>query len=198
MSFDWHAIGKWFYEIFSSDGAPAWVQAVGALLALWIAIKVSRTAVDHAADVKRQTIFAIAEAANVYAHTIREPLDKLVWLSNDGNYPLFQVYHPSVIEGIVRALQGAPMHELGSSKGVLAMLSLTGQMVFLGTAIEALLRGPSQHPEIAKTLASLGPDDQQMRLQVCATGFSVLRSNVRVHLDQIDKDYEALKTSLTS
>lgn len=194
----WHTFWERLYEILSNDGAPAWVQAIGSIAAVVIAIIVSKTPIYHAALIKRQTIFAIAEAAHVHAHKIREAVDKMAWLSADGNYQIYHVYHPTVIEGVVRALQGVPMHELGSSKAVLAMLSLTGQMVFLSTAVDALILGPNQHPEIAKTLASLGSDDQQMRLQICATGFSVLQQNVRVHLDQIDKDFDSLRESLTA
>ncbi|MNP50519.1 hypothetical protein D3C76_1447890 [compost metagenome] len=112
------------------------------------------------------------------------------------NYQIYKVYHKVVIEGIVKALQGVPMHELGSSKGVLATLSLSDQMVFLGAAIETLLLGPNQHPGIIKALESIDPNDHTQRQKLCATGFSVLQSNARGHLNQIDKDYESLRDSL--
>lgn len=196
MVFDWNTFWGWLCEVFSKDGAPAWVQAAGSLLALWIAIKVSKTPIDHAAAVKRKTIFAIAEAAHAHARNIRKALDQMIWLAPDGNYHIHRVYHPSVIDGVVKALQGIPMHELGSGKDVLAMLSLTGQLVFLRAAVDALLAGPAQHPEIAKVLASLSPDDHEMRLKLCATGFTALQGNVRTHLNQIDGDFEILKEGL--
>lgn len=197
MHFDWHAIGEWIYDILSKDAAPAWIQAVGSLLALWIAIKVSRTAINHAASAKRKTIFAIAEAAHVHACNLRKAIDAMNWPEVDNSH-IYKIYHKVVIEGIVKALQGIPMHELGSSKGVLAMLSLTDQMVFLGTAIEALLLGPNQHPGIITALESIVLDDHTQRQKISATGFKVLQSNARGHLNQIDKDFELLKASLMS
>jgi hypothetical protein len=158
---------------------------------------VSRTAINHAASVKRKTIFAIAEAAHVHACNLRNAIDSMSWPEADNSH-IYKIYHKVVIEGIVKALQGIPMHELGSSKGVLAMLSLTDQMVFLGTAIEALLLGPNQHPGIITSLNSINLDDHTQRQKVRSMGFSVLQSNARRHLDKIDKDYELLKASLQS
>ena len=88
------------------------------------------------------------------------------------------------------------MHELGSSKAVLAMLSLTDQMVFLGSSVEILLQGPERHPELGKTLENSYRDDYEKRQELAASGYSVLQYNVRVHLNIIDQDYEALKESL--
>lgn len=65
------------------------------------------------------------------------------------NIQIYTIYNKVVIEGVVRAPQGVPLHELGSSKGVLAMLSLTDQMVFLSTAVYALIEGPYKAPEIS-------------------------------------------------
>ena len=197
MHFDWHAIVEWICEMLSKDGAPAWIQAIGSLLALWIAIRVSKTAINHAASVKRKTIFAIVEAAHVHACNLRNGIDAMKWPEAD-NYQIYKVYHKVVIEGIVKALQGVPMHELGSSKAVLAMLSLTDQMVFLGTSIETLLLGPNQHPGIIKALSGVNQNDHTKRQELCAIGFSTLQSNARGHLDRIDKDYELLKASLKS
>jgi len=197
MSFDWHIFWEKACEILSKDGAPAWIQAIGSILALVIVILVSKTPVNHAASVKRKTIFAIAEAAHTHACNIRNAIDAMEWLTGN-NSQIYTVYNKVVIEGVVKALQGVPMHELGSSKGVLAMLSLTDQMVFLGTAVEILLQGPHKHPGIAKTLDSIDQDDRAQRQKVCATGFSILQANARVHLNQIDKDYESLKESLKS
>jgi len=98
---------------------------------VWIAIKVSKTVINHAASVKSKAIFAIAEAAHVHACNLRSAIDAMSWPEAD-NYQIYKVYHKVVIEGIVKALQGVPMHELGSSKGVLAMLSLAYRCETLG------------------------------------------------------------------
>lgn len=195
MSFDWHVFGERTFEILSKEGAPAWIQAIGSILALLLAIFVSKIPVNHAASVKRKTIFAIAEATHTHACNIRNGIDAMGWPTGN-NYLIYTVYNKVVIEGIVKALQGVPMHELGSSKGVLAMLSLINQMVFLGSAVETLLNGPFNHPEIAKTLNSIDQKDHAERLKLGAMGFSILQANARSHLNQIDKDYESLKESL--
>uniref|UniRef100_UPI003C7E9BC1 hypothetical protein n=1 Tax=Pseudomonas veronii TaxID=76761 RepID=UPI003C7E9BC1 len=188
MSFDWHL----FWNV-----APAWIQAIGSILALVAVILASKIPVNHAASEKRRTIFAIVEAAHSHACNIRKAIDAMGWPTGN-NHLIYQVYNKVIIESVVRALQGVPTHELGSSKAVLAMLSLTDQMVFLGSAVETLLNGPLNHPEIKKALESIDQNDHAQRLKLGATGFSVLQSNARGHLDQVDKEYESLKGSLKS
>lgn len=196
MSFDWHLIWEKTCELLSKDGAPAWIQAIGSILALLVVILASKIPVNHAASVKRKTIFTIVEAAHTHAQNIRNAVDAMQDPIDTTH--IYRVYNKVIIEGVVKALQGIPMHELGSSKGVLAMLSLTDQMVFLGAAVEILLEGPYNHPIMAKTLEDLEKNDHARRIKLAATGFSVLQGNVRVHLEQIDKEYESLKDSLKS
>ncbi len=198
MDFDWHTLWERVYTTLSADSAAAWVQAIGSILALVIAIWVSKAPINHAAMVKRKTIFAIVEAAYTHARNIRnaiEATDPQDWPTGN-NYLIYKVYNKVVIEGVVKALQGIPMHELGSSKGVLALLSLTDQMVFLGSAIEALLQGPSRHPGMAKAMEGIRSDDYERRQALSITGFKVLKGNACGHLDVIDKDYKALRESL--
>lgn len=193
MSFDWHTIWESICAFFASEGAPAWVQAGGSVAALFIAIWISRSSISHTASAKRKTIFAIVEAAHTHACNIRKAID-VMGFNSGNNIQIYAVYDKTIIEGVVKALQGVPMHELGSSKAVIAMLSLTDQMVFLGSAVETLIQGPYKHPVLGKTLESL--DDHEQRQEIAATGFSVLQQNTRGHLTKIDQDYEALKESL--
>ena len=195
MSFEWHLLWERTGEILSSEGAPAWIQAIGSVAALFIAIRISRSSINHAASEKRKTIFAIAEAAHTHACNIRKAIDVMGWNSGN-NFQIYEVYDKTIIEGVVKALQGVPMHELGSSKAVLAMLSLTDQMVFLGSAVETLLQGPYKHPVLGKALESRDQNDHAQIQRLAATGFSVLQNNARGHLTKIDQDYEALKESL--
>ena len=186
MSFDWNLL--W-------EGAPAWIQAIGSVAAIVYAVRISRSSINHAASAKRKTIFAIAEAAHTHACNIRKAIDAMGFNSGN-NIQIYAVYDKTIIEGVVKALQGVPMHELGSSKAVIAMLSLTDQMVFLGSSVEILLQGPERHPELGKTLENSYRDDYEKRQELAASGYSVLQYNVRVHLNKIDQDYEALKESL--
>lgn len=191
MSFDWHTI----WEFLSKQDYPAWIQAIGSVAAIVYAVRISRSSINHAASEKRKTIFAIAEAAHTHACNIRKAIDVMAWNSGN-NIQIYSVYDKTIIEGVVKALQGVPMHELGSSKAVIAMLSLTDQMVFLGSSVEILLQGPERHPELGKTLKNSYRDDYEKRQELAASGYSVLQYNVRVHLNKIDQDYEALKESL--
>lgn len=196
MSFDWYTIWESICAFFASEEAPAWVQAGGSVAALFIAIWISRSSIRHAAKAKRKNIYAIAEATHTYACIIRKAIDETEWVTGN-NSQIYAVYNKVVIEGIVKALQEVPVHEIGSSKGVLAMLSLINQMEFLGLAVETLLQGPYKHPVLGKSLESLDDTDYRVqRHEVIATGFSVLQQNARGHLNKIDEDYETLKESL--
>lgn len=191
MSFDWHTI----WEFLSKQDYPAWIQAIGSVAAIVYAVRISRSSINHAASEKRKTIFAIAEAAHTHACNIRKAIDVMAWNSGN-NIQIYSVYDKTIIEGVVKALQGVPMHELGSSKAVIAMLSLTDQMVFLGSSVETLLQGPYKHPVLGKALESRDQNDHAQIQRLAATGFSVLQNNARGHLTKIDQDYEALKESL--
>ena len=195
MSFDWYTVWEKTYELLSTQDLPAWIQAIGSVAAIAYAVRISRSSINHAASAKRKTIFAIAEAAHTHACNIRKAIDVMGWNSGN-NFQIYEVYDKTIIEGVVKALQGVPMHELGSSKAVLAMLSLTDQMVFLGSAVETLLQGPYKHPVLGKALESRDQNDHAQIQRLAATGFSVLQNNARGHLTKIDQVYEALKESL--
>lgn len=195
MQIEWYVIWKDAVEIFSSANTPAWVQAIGSLVGLAIAIYVSKSPIKHAAKARRATIFAIAEAAHAHTQSIRAAVDSLDWKTGS-NIEIYKVYHKSVIEGVAQALQRVPIHEIGTSKGVLALLSLTNQLIFLGSAVEELIGGPYRHPEMSKTLKSIAEKDYERHQKLLETSYSVLKHNVTIHLDQIDRDYEELKVSL--
>ncbi|MNJ47851.1 hypothetical protein D3C77_430230 [compost metagenome] len=194
MHVEWHSIVEWVWGVLSSEGAPAWVQAVGSILALIVAIRVSRLSVEHAGLVRQKSIFSIAEAAHQFASSIRNAIDSI------GNEPgsnvhLYGVYHKDVIASVVKALQGVPVHELGSGQQVLAILGLTNQLVFLGAAAEKLLVDPSLLPGYSEAYKSAGSDREQRRsLRVTAIG--VLKANAVRHLDKIDEHFNELKCTL--
>ncbi|CAI8726578.1 hypothetical protein [Pseudomonas chlororaphis] len=194
MHFEW-ALWDSIWKVVSSDGAPAWVQAIGSILALIIAIRVSRLSIEHAGLLKQKTIFSIAEAAHEYASKIRGAID-MISDEAGSNIHLYGVYHKDVTAGVVRALQGIPVHELASGQQVLAILGLTNQLVFLGEAAEKLLVDPSLLPHVSEALKSVG-DDRNERRKVRATVIIVLKRNAVTHLDKIDEHYNALKRSLS-
>ncbi len=197
MPVEWIAVWNDVVCIFSSPNTPAWVQAIGSLVGLGIAIFVSTLPLKHAAKQKRATFFAIVEAAHTRAQSIRKAVDEMDW-ETGGTAGIYNVYHKSVIDGLVRALQGIPTHELGTSDAVLALLALTDQIVFLGDAVDKLLLGPHNDPELAKAYDSIDPVDYKQRREITRIAYSVRQQNIRGHLKQIDLHYEVLKTSLSS
>lgn len=184
------------WRFISSDSLPAWLQAGGSLLALYVAFRVSRSSIEHASLLKQKTIFSIAEAAYEYGGKIRIAIDAI----NDepgSNIRLYEVYHKDVTSGVVRALQGIPVHELASGQQVLAVLGLADQLVFLGNAAEKLLFSPSLLPGVSETLESLRGDRKQQREHL-SNITSSLKANALGHLDVLDKHYQVLKSSLVS
>lgn len=182
------------WRFISSESAPAWVQAVGSIVALYIAIRVSRSSIEHAGLLKQKTIFSIAEAAHEYASEIRIAINRID-KEPGSNIRLYEVYHKDVTAGVVRALQGIPVHEVASGQQVLAILGLTNQLVFLGNAADKLLFSPSLLPEVSKHLESMG-DDREMRREYLSNVTDILKRNALVHLDAIDRHYLVLETSL--
>lgn len=195
MSFECASFLESTCEILSIEWLPAWIQAVGSIFALGVAIYISRSAAKHAELSRRKAILAIAEAAHTHACQIRNAMD-MMGLATGNNTQIYKVYHKVVIEGVVKALQGIPMHEVGSSNGVLAILSLSNQMVFLGDSIETLIDGPYKIPSVVNALESIDKGDHARRQEYCARIYENLQNNVRGHLDLIDENFESLKKSI--
>jgi hypothetical protein len=183
------------YPIKSSSDVAAWLQAIGSigaiLGAVWIGNRQVRAALSaeaRASAGRRKSILAIAEAAYAHSEQFRRLLEE-----PDQRASLSLNYHESIINGIVEALAGIPFHEVGSRDGVMAVLSLRDQLLFLKKSIEIFLAGPWKHPDI-------GPDLERYRLagekavvnDVLKTTNHVLARNIGNHLDVIRANYLAL------
>ncbi|MCG8292233.1 hypothetical protein [Pseudomonas entomophila] len=194
MGLEWSEVFEPVWKVISSDGAPAWVQAVGSMVALFVAFRVSRISIDHAGRLKQKTIFSIAKAAYEYACQIRAATN-LVGDEAGSNVNLYGVYHKDITAGLVRALQGVPLHELPSSEQVLAILGITNQLVFLSSATERLMVDPSLLPEFSESFRTAGTD-RNLRCDIRRTIIGVLKRNAVGHLDKIDEHYDVLRRSL--
>jgi len=195
MHIDWTALWGSVWSFVSSDSAPAWVQAVGSIVALFVAIRLSRSSIAHAGLQKQKTIFSVAEAAHEYASGVRAAVD-LIGDDPGSNITLYQVYHRDITAGLVRALQGAPMHELASSQQVMAILGIVNHLVFLGDSADKLLYAPSLLPGISEDLESM--DDLVTRREYLSGITSSLKMNVLIQTDKIEKHYLSLKKSLVN
>lgn len=186
LSATWGALLK----VLESPSASGWVQAVGAILALAIAVWIPTRQSKRDRKDRVSSLLAVAEAAHTHAQNIRAAITRSDFENAELSISLWEVYDRTIIDGIVRALQSVPLHELGSRDAVIAMLALTDQMVFLGKAVEILIKGPAKHPELSTAMEAAS--NPQMRRALFRQGFGVLALNVTTHLDRIDQYYKTL------
>ncbi|MGR4042831.1 hypothetical protein P7C00_18690 [Pseudomonas sp. JDS08PS003] len=195
MQLEWSAFKSLVWGWVSNPSAPAWIQAVGALLALAVAIYVSRRSIEQAGLLRQKTIFSIAEAAYEYAREVRAAIE-LIDEEAGSNATLWNVYHAEVTAGLVRALQGVPVHELASGRQVSAVLGLTLHLVLLGKAAEKLLVAPSLLPGVADQLEEL-EGDRKARRDLLSSITKVQKLNAMKQLEKIDEHYNVLKNTLS-
>jgi hypothetical protein len=184
----------------SGDWA-GWAQAIGSIVAIFGAFQISerqtRNAFASVANAqaladekKRKSILAIAEAANDRANSI----DRI--FSSEGiRVNLSTAFHQSIIDSIIGALSAVPIHEIGSRDGVLALLDIRDQFVFLGKSIEIFLDGPDKHPDFQNNIKDYGEDRVVIR-QARESFSGVLAGNVTVHLRAINDSFKILEKSI--
>lgn len=175
----------------AGENLAAWLQAVGSMGAILAAFLVGRQTITQERDERRQSIVAVAGAAAEHARRIRVVLDQ----EDPGHAKMYNIYDKSIVDGIVHALTSAPAHDVGSPDGVIAFLALRDQCVFLGITMERYLDGPSRVPEFKGELESCGDNVEQQNIVIEGQKL-VLAHNVRIHLDQIERHYTALKEAV--
>lgn len=174
----------------------AWIQAIGSIVAILGAFWIGKMQVSDAHRIEKQarqrSILAIAEAAHEHARRIGEAISQ----AEPGRpLTLYRVYDKTIIDGMVRALTGVPVQEIGSRDGVLALLDLTNQFAFLGIAVESFINRWSD-PKFRKPLEQFGPDEREQRQSTADAHEKVLLTNVQLRLDQIRADYVSLRTAI--
>lgn len=189
--------------------AAAWFQAFGSILAIIGALWTVMYAHVIEKKARQKSILAIAEAANEHARRIGEALstpepnlsvaDESARMARGTDVRLGQmsrlsaVYDKTIIDGVVRALTNAPVHEIGSRDGVMALLSLRDQFVFLGVSVDVFIAGPLNHPEMSKAIGEYSsPEHRSQRLETLESCNSILAGNISVHLVKIRSDYTSL------
>lgn len=195
MQVDWSALKYSTWSLLSHPSTPAWIQAVGALFALGVAIYVSRRSIEHAGLLRQRTIFSIAEAASEYAKNIRSAVE-VVTDEPGSNLALYNIYNRQVTAGYIRALQSAPLHELASGRQVSAILGLTSHLVFLEDQVDKLMVSPSMHPTVAEQLRTMG-DNHEGRQELVRVAIRVLKGNAILQLNKIDEHFQELKRSMS-
>lgn len=140
----------WRFPPQNSGEWASWVQAIGSILAIvgaWLGIKYQ---LERATKQRRDAIIAIAGAANARADQVREYLR-----GADAQSELLTKFHQSIIDGLVHALNGAAVDEIGSPEGVSAFLEMQYQVVLLGAAIQAFTKGPYGDPGFVASVEKL-------------------------------------------
>lgn len=183
------------YQPHKSDAVAAWVQAFGSIAAIvgavWIGNRQVQAALSteaRASAGRRKSILAIAEAAYEHSERFRRLLAQ-----SDPRASLSLNYHESIINGVAEALGSVPFHEVGSRDGVMALLSLRDQLLFLKKSIETFLAGPWRHPDLGPQLEQhkLAGDNAIVRDLLESTN-KILARNVVTHLDVIRENYLSL------
>lgn len=188
------------YQPHKSGDVAAWVQATGAVIAIigtyivgerqWRAAIRSVEEAQRIRDAAgRASMLAVIRAAYSRACEIRRALD-------DPAPPLrmYDAYHSSIIESLLNIMKGMPVHELGNESAIEAFVIYSGQFAFLRDALEKYVKGPNGDPEFVAELTKLEEQgykeiDHQMR----ETMRQVLRSNVTVHLERIEREFAKIE-----
>ncbi|WP_321867265.1 hypothetical protein [Paraburkholderia tropica] len=183
-----------------SSAWASWFQAVGSIAAIIGAFVVgdrqSTAAIESVreghriAEASRRTaMFAVMRAAHMRARLIRSAMDAEVPVIK-----LMSVYHSTVLDSLVAAMNSMNAAEIGSDEAVQAFLIFSGQFVFLRDSLEKYLQGPSRDETTRKSIDQLnrhgyGQDHVQTLLDATT---SRLKHNVVIHLNQIDEEFSTL------
>lgn len=199
-----------------SQAIAGWVQAVGSIAAIFIAIRIgqqqSEAALGSALEAQRQadlarqrSAIAIVHSAHDFAASVRDAFD-----ARDPVIALLSVYDRKVVDNLVSALVALPLHDIGTVERVSAVLSMRLQFVLLGNAVDAFITGPWRHPELRVLLENAKKEEDELQKHkldatharktiddLVTSGRDVLKSNVFVHLKVIDADHHRIILSLS-
>ncbi len=157
---------------YKPDFMAAWIQAVGSVAAIagviWTVERQSRdslkaiaTEAELAVRQRRLAAVSIVDAAMERAEQIRKTMQ--IQSVDEVRVDLYKSYDRSILDGLVRALQGIPLHEIGASKAIGELLLFTDQITFLAIAIQRFLDGPLQDPTVGPEIRRYldGPSDDR-------------------------------------
>lgn len=132
-----------FFE--STPGLAAWVQAIGGILAILGAYfigerqasKELKNSQKLARDQERERRVAILEVAKMAMQSAQK-IDEIFSSAKDIDLVtrMLSEYHPKILDGRVAALAAIPLHTLGSSSAVAALLDLRDQLEFLQVCVQ--------------------------------------------------------------
>jgi hypothetical protein len=170
---------------------PAWVQAVGSVLAIvavfWIS-DANRKKEQHS---RNQSVLAVARVAHDFAMDIDAELQTILTQKACGfdGSEIRSIYHRDISKRYGEALANVPLHELGSPEAVQALLSLQVNFsVFLPDAMEKLLKGPEQINPFNDTDTKARLVEQFIHRKIPA---------MRLQLEKIVSDWKIVEKALS-
>lgn len=138
MAFSGALMSPWGQLFVNSEAAPAWIQAVGSVGAIGVAIGISRSQYKQDRARERKKTSDALGAALVLAERSRFLVNEC--LTTD-NYTYFEadefVHDPREFEQVAMALRGVPVHEFPPSV-VLAVMSAAQCATQAKLAVEAV------------------------------------------------------------
>ena len=165
-----------------------WVQAIGSILAVvgaWLGI---RYQLERSEQKRVEAILAVAEAGIERVELVARLMDE-----QDPQIALVRDFHQAMLDGILIAFKGVPVHELQSGRGVIAFMGLQDQLGFIGRAISACIAGPDEHPLYEKSLrAALDSQGVDAWHELRRRYETVLADNVGTHVKASRANYRAL------
>lgn len=193
---------------YKPDLMAAWIQAVGSVAAIggviWTverqakdSLKTIATEAEVTLRQKRLAAQSIVDIAMDRAEQIRETMK--IQDVNEVRIELYRTYDRSILDGLVRALQGIPLHELGVSKAAGELLLFTDQITFLAIAIERFTNGPLNDPKLNSEIdrhLNGTQDERRIGRDMIATAIEAYRHNIQRHLDAMLKCYMAFQSSM--
>jgi hypothetical protein len=105
----------------------------------------------------------------------------------DVRFSLFCTYDKSIVVSMANAIGGVPFHDVGSGGGVIALLMMRDQFVFLGNAMQTLTDGIQPGSDTSVWLK--GIDDVGQRKQAEANWYETAIGNAQKHVDLIKYHY---------
>lgn len=197
------AVFMWQLPKSSSEWA-AWVQAFGSIAALggayWLGREQARFADNLEIEKKRRAILSIGDVARERACLIRSLLP-----SDEGElafehiFPvqakLMTEYHSSISDGIVSAIKNIPIHEVGSTKAIIALQDLEVQFGFLDKDISNFIKGPMRLEVFADLFSCLEPGSNEY-IEAEVSLKNLLLSYIYRRIEYINEAHAALLSNI--
>ncbi|WP_155636543.1 hypothetical protein [Burkholderia multivorans] len=194
---------------YKTEHMAAWIQAVGSIAAIggvvWAVERQSRDSLkaisaeaELAVRQRRLAAVSIVDAAMERAEQIRRTMQ--IQNVNELHVELYRSYDRSILDGLVRALQSIPLHEIGASKAIGELLLFTDQITFLANAIQRFLDGPLRDPTVGPEIKRYldGPADGRSIGQAMLTrAIELHRESAMQHLDAMRNHYAGFSNALS-